>query len=324
MACVRFSWIACLLAACAPISGCALQSTFGLDKTGKLMIESYPAEPDRVQIMRPPDDFEDAYRMLMFRCSAVEAEQTRVLRRAYYGRLFLGIFTATMGAASTTLIGINEIKDGGTYAEESRNFLKIFSAVTGGFAVLGSAVLGIAAVDNLVGQKTLVVQGLRQTKDSVRAQWVMPGANRAELLVKLANACGTISPLDNIATGKAQVQVEARASGSLPTLAAATTKLTRALDRFRELSASGKAQEAAKEVSDLFRGVAADCKQLAVEARALNLDEAVALALAVGGALEQLAARADAPADDVKKALAETKEKLDTIGRILAGMGATK
>lgn len=308
---------ACALAALLPSAGCALQSTFGLDAAGKLITETYPTDPERVQVLRPPNDFEDAYRILMFRCAAVEAEQTRVLRRAYLGRLLVGIFTASMATTSTTLVGLNEVKDGGTYAEDSRSNLKVGAIVTGGLAVLGSAVLGIAAVDNLMSSKTLVVQGLRQTKDAVRAQWVLPGANRADLLVRLANACGTISPVDTIAN--ARVMVEARASAALPTLNAANTKLVRAQDRFRELSAAGKAEGAGKELAELFRSIAADCRQLGNEARALNLDEAVAIAIALGGALEQSAAKPDLPPDDVKRVLSETKDKLDAVARLLTG-----
>lgn len=313
---------ACALTTFLCTTGCSLQRTFGIDAAGKLMVETYPTEPDRVQILRPPSDFEDAYRMLMFRCSAVEAEQTRVLRRAYYGRLILGTFTAAMGTASTTMVGINEVKDGGSYPEDSRSSLKSAAVITGGLAVLGSAILGIASIDNLMSAKTLVVQGLRQTKDAVRAQWILPGANRAELLIRLANACGTISPVDNIASGKATI--EARASGALSVLIAANTKLARALDRFRELSASGKAQDAAKEMAELFRSIAADCKHLADEARALNLDEAVALAIAAGGALGQSAGKPDMPPDDVKRVLAETKDKLDAVSRVLTGSGGVK
>lgn len=206
---------ACLIAALLPSSSCALQRTFGLDAAGKLVTETYPTEPDRVQLLRPPSDYEDAYRMLMFRCAAVEAEQTQVLRRAYFGRLLLGIFTATMGATATTLVGINEVKDGGSYQEDSRSVLKVAAVVTGGLAVLGSAVMGISSVDSLFASKTVVVQGLRQTKDAVRAQWVLPGANRAELLVRLANACGTLSPIDNITLGKVPLP-ETRASGAPP------------------------------------------------------------------------------------------------------------
>jgi hypothetical protein len=78
---------ACLIAALLPSASCALQRTFGLDSAGKLITETYPTEPDRVQLLRPPSDYEDAYRMLMLRCAAVEAEQTQVLRRAYFGRV---------------------------------------------------------------------------------------------------------------------------------------------------------------------------------------------------------------------------------------------
>lgn len=312
-----------VLTAFLPIAGCSLQRTFGIDAQGKLVTETYPTEPERVQILRPPSDYEDAYRMLMFRCSAVEAEQTRTLRRAYYGRMILGIFTAAMGTASTTMVGINEVKDGGSYEEGSRSLLKAAAVITGGLAVLGSAALGIASVDSLMGSKTLIVQGLRQTKDAVRAQWILPGANRAELLVRLATACGALNPIDTLAGGKAPT-VEARASGALPVLSAVNTKLTRALDRYRELSASGKLQEFAKEVAELLRSIAADCKHLAAEARALNLDDAVALALAVGGTLEQVAAKPDATADDVKKALGETKEKIETVTRLLNGAGGAK
>ena len=313
----------CVLAALLPIAGCSLQRTFGIDAQGKLITETYPTQPERVQILRPPSDYEDAYRMLMFRCSAVEAEQTRVLRRAYYGRLILGIFTAAMGTASTTLVGLNEVKDGGSYEEGSRSILKVAAVITGGLAVLGSATLGIASVDSLMGSKTVIVQGLRQTKDAVRAQWILPGANRAELLVRLANACGLLSPIDTMVLGKAPT-VEARASGALPVLNAVNSKLTRALDRSRELSASGKLQDLAKDVADLLRSIAADCKHLATEARALNLDEAVALTLSVGGALEQVAAKPDATADDVKKALNESKDKLETVTRLFTGAGGAK
>ena len=206
---------ACLIAALLPSASCALQRTFGLDSAGKLITETYPTEPDRVQLLRPPSDYEDAYRMLMLRCAAVEAEQTQVLRRAYFGRVLLGIFTATMGTTATTLVGLNEVKDGGSYQEDSRIVLKVAAVVTGGLAVLGSAVMGISSVDSLFASKTVVVQGLRQTKDAVRAQWVLPGANRAELLVRLANACGTLSPIDNLTLAKVPVP-EARATGAQP------------------------------------------------------------------------------------------------------------
>lgn len=312
-----------MLAAMLQLTGCSLQRTFGIDAAGKLITETYPTEPERVQILRPPSDYEDAYRMLMFRCSAVEAEQTRVLRRAYYGRLVLGIFTAAMGTASTTMVGINEVKDGGSYEEGSRSLLKVAAVITGGLAVLGSAALGITSVDALMGSKTVIVQGLRQTKDAVRAQWILPGANRAELLVRLANACGALSPIDTLTSGKAAV-VEARASGALPVLNAVNSKLTRALDRYRELSASGKLGDLAKEVAELLRSIAADCKHLATEARALNLDEAVGLAISVGGTLEQVAAKPDANADDVKKVLGEAKEKIETVFRLLTGSGGAK
>lgn len=171
-------------------AGCGFSTAYTMDGTGRVSEIPVPQHISQVDSIVPLGGSEETYRFLMLRCAGAESESNERSRRLFGARLIFQMFGAALGTVSTILVSINETHDGGSLAADTRDSIKIGAAVTGGGAVLASAVLAFSNFDNRIEASRRLLQQVRRTRDSVRARWWLPDANKGALLNELAQACG--------------------------------------------------------------------------------------------------------------------------------------
>lgn len=171
-------------------AGCGFSTAYTMDGTGKVSELPVPQHISQVDSIVPLGGSEETYRFLMLRCAGAESESNERSRRLFGARLIFQMFGAALGTISTILVSVNEVHDGGSLSADTRNNIKIGAAVTGGGAVLSAAVLAFSNFDNRLEASRRLLQQVRRTRDSVRARWWLPEANKGALLGELAQACG--------------------------------------------------------------------------------------------------------------------------------------